>query len=139
MVELTRFFYFGFGGMFDWSSWIFGELWQYKKLFLQYKKNIGNLWTAKNSWTSIGRTGGRTNLHVPPKPKWKNLSNNEAKTDLNNGHLSKKCIRFSSSVLQRGQFGSMLYEISFGFVTWGFKGRSHQLHQWKYMEKCFQQ
>jgi hypothetical protein len=34
-------------------------------------------------------------------------SNNGAKTGLNNGHLSKKCIRFSSSVLQRGQFGVM--------------------------------
>jgi hypothetical protein len=35
-------------------------------------------------------------------------SNNGAKIGLNNGHFSKKCIRFSSSVLQRGQFGYML-------------------------------
>jgi hypothetical protein len=25
MVESTRFFHFGFGGRFDWSSWIFGS------------------------------------------------------------------------------------------------------------------
>ena len=45
-------------------------------------------------------------------------SNNGAKIGLNNGHLSKKCIRFSSSVLQRGQFGSMLYWLNLCLSIW---------------------
>ena len=39
MVELTRFFHFGFGGRFDWSLWIFGSS-QISSIFLILQKKF---------------------------------------------------------------------------------------------------